>query len=73
MGWSGGGCLMDRLLNSLLKNVSNYETRKHIYTDMIDAFEDHDWDNSEECLYNDPAYDAALKKLHPSWFKNKGS
>jgi hypothetical protein len=68
MGWSSGTRLASRLIKTIKKNVPDYQARKVIYLEMIDAFEDADWDGAFECLKIDRAFDAALKKKHPSWF-----
>jgi hypothetical protein len=36
--------------------------------DLIEIFEDEDWDTQDECMDVDEAYDEALRLLHPDWF-----
>ena len=64
MGWSRGSDLMDSIIQSLKYHVINPSIRKEIYKDIIEAFEDHDWDTQDECLGVDEAFDEALEALH---------
>ena len=67
MGWASGSELFSRLVKTMKKHVGDPEKRTAIYEEMIDAFEDADWDTQDECMGEDPAFDAAMKKLHPNW------
>jgi hypothetical protein len=69
MGWSTGTDLMGTIICSLCRHVKNDVAREHIYLDIIEAFEDHDWDGQDECLGEDKAFDNALKGLHPGWYE----
>jgi hypothetical protein len=64
MGWGSGSDLFDRLIKTAKKNVPDKEARARIYTDMIEAFEDADWDTQDECEGQDPVFDAVLTKRH---------
>lgn len=67
MGWAGGGRIMDPIIKALKNNIPDEKLREKIYKPIIDAFEDEDWDTQDECIGSDPAWDKALKKLHPDW------
>lgn len=65
MGWSSGTGLFGSVIESLKSNIKDKNTRKEIYRDLIDAFQDHDWDNLDECLGEDPAYDEIYEEIYP--------
>lgn len=68
MGWASGSRLFSEVIDVVQKHVLDEEERVNIYKGLIDAFEDADWDTQDECVGEDPAYDAALKELHPDWY-----
>lgn len=68
MGWSGGSHLFSEVITTLQKHVQDEDDREAIYVELIDAFEEADWDTLDECMGEDPAYDAAVKFLHPDWY-----
>ena len=70
MGWSSGTELMSRVITATRKVIPDEKTRKEFYKEIIDAFEDYDWDTENECLGEDSAYDDALKEMHPDWFED---
>jgi hypothetical protein len=70
MGWSSGGELFDKVISVVKVEVPDPAARQRIYTKLIPAFENHDWDTQMECG-GDDAYDAALKQLHPEWFEEE--
>ena len=67
MGWSSGSYLMDEVITATKRAIKTKAARVKFYVDVIEAFEGADWDTQSDCLGQDPAFDAALKKLHPSW------
>jgi hypothetical protein len=67
MGWSSGTALMWAIIDAAKVAINDHETRVQFYKEVIDAFEDHDWDCQSECLGGDAAYDEALNYLHPDW------
>ncbi len=67
MGWSSGSELFGEVIKAVTDRVSSVEDRKAIYKKLIPAFEDQDWDTQDECMGEDPAFDAAIKELHPTW------
>lgn len=68
MGWSSGSEIMNRVIAAVKPHVTDFETRKSIYTPIIEALEDGDWDTQDESVGEDDAFDSALKDLHPSWY-----
>lgn len=67
MGWAGGSRLFDEVIQAAKLRVEDYEARVAFYEEVIEAFEDEDWDTQDECLGEDPAFDEALYNLHPEW------
>lgn len=67
MGRSSGTDIMQAVIAAVKSQVSSVGSRQSIYKDVITAMEDADWDCQQECQGMDPAYDAALKALHPGW------
>lgn len=67
MGWSSGTGLMLAIIKSAKKATPDMKTRKVFYKEVIDAFEDADWDTQDECTGEDSAFDEAIKELHPEW------
>lgn len=66
MGWSGGSRLFGSLITTLMENVPEDAAREAIYRDMVDAFQDADWDTLDECLGDDEVYDAIYEELFPN-------
>ena len=64
MGWSSGTELFDALIEAVSSTTLDKEERRAVYRRMLKAFTDADWDSPEECLGDDPAYDAAYKELY---------
>lgn len=58
---------MDSIIDSLYKHVKCPKARMAIYTDIVDAFEDHDCDVLEECTGVDPVYDAFIKERYKEY------
>lgn len=67
MGWASGTDLMSEIIDAAKEAIPEDWKRKEFYKKVISAFEDMDWDCQGECLREDPAFDDALKKLHPDW------
>lgn len=65
MGWSGGSRLFSNIIDVLQREISDSEKRQAIYWDLIQEFENEDWDTLDECMGEDPAYDLAVRELHP--------
>jgi hypothetical protein len=70
MGWSSDG-IFDNLISTLMENVPDSSARERIYEKMIPAFETLDWDTQFESVGIDDAYDAVLKRHHPTWFEDE--
>ena len=69
MGWSSGTRLVGAMIETASNHISNVNERENFYYEMIQHFEDADWDNIDEVLGDDPVFDAAAKRLHPSHFE----
>lgn len=67
MGWSSGTEIFSSVITAATKAIPDEEVRKEFYKEVIDAFEDADWDTQDECMGEDEAFDAAIKELHPGW------
>jgi hypothetical protein len=68
MGWASGSRLFNSVIEVLKNNIDDKQLREDIYIELIEAFEDCDWDTQDECMDRDPAFDSALKELHPNWY-----
>ena len=68
MGWSGGSRAMGAIITALQGEVLDKETRVRIYEKVVAELEDMDWDNQDECLGDDEAFDEVMVKMHPDWF-----
>ena len=70
MGWSSGTSVVRDMIEIIKKHVENFDTRVEMYVELIDAFSSHDWDNYDEVLGEDEAYDEAYGQLFPDWEEN---
>lgn len=61
MGWSSGTSLMEAVIVAIQANVPDEEVRYNLYEEIVDAFQDADWDNLDEVVGIDPAYDRLYK------------
>lgn len=68
MGWASGSTLFSIVIDVIQEHVPDHDERVEIYTGLIEAFEESDWDTQDECMGEDPAYDEALKELHKDWY-----
>lgn len=71
MGWASGSRLFSGVISVIKEYVDCEKERKDIYMDLIAEFEEFDWDTQDECIGEDPAYDEALKELHPDWYEDE--
>ena len=71
MGWASGSRLYSEIITALQTHVPNKTKRQAIHKDLILAFEAEDWDTEDECLGEDPAFDAAMNSLHPDSFSDE--
>jgi hypothetical protein len=62
MGWASGSCLMGEVIRVIKKEVPDDEQRRLIYKGLIKAFRNEDCDTLDECIGDDPAFDAAMRK-----------
>lgn len=67
MGWASGTEVANIIIETVKAEVADGATRRRIYAGMIRALEHHDWDTQDECLGEDPEFDAALREAHPTW------
>lgn len=66
MGWCSGTELFDKCVKAVLGETP--VDKKQLVKDLIDAFEDMDWDCQSESDYIDhPIVNAAMRELHPDW------
>ena len=59
MGWASGSTLFSKVIEVIEANVAGQKSREEIYKGLIEAFEEADCDTLDECLGDDPAFDAA--------------
>lgn len=67
MGWASGSSLVRQLIATIQENVGDPDLRLYIYTDLINAFEDADWDTQDEAMGIDEEFDRAIYQIHPDW------
>lgn len=67
MGWSSATDIVEVIIKSSKKYITDDKKRKKFYKDIIITFEDSDWDTQDECVGIDKSFDLALKELHPDW------
>ncbi len=65
MGWASGSRLFSAVIAAIQPEVKSEPKRRKIYASLIKAFRDDDWDTLDECLGEDPAYDAVYDELFP--------
>lgn len=63
MGWSSGTKVFRDVVEILKEKIDDFDLRVEMYVDLIDVFSNHDWDNYDEILGEDEAYDEAFKQL----------
>jgi len=56
--------LMTLIIDELTRTDIDEENRKEVYNVLIQAFEEYDYDNLDECLGEDPMYDIVYKEIH---------
>jgi hypothetical protein len=71
MGWASGSYLYNEVIRIAKEFIPNEKQRTKFHKEMIAVFQTHDWDTEDECVGEDPAFDAALKTIYPSWFKKE--
>jgi hypothetical protein len=70
MGWASGSGLMDDIITVIFSEIPEKSKRFRIYTGIIKAMENFDWDTQDACLGHDPEFDRALGKLHPTRYED---
>jgi hypothetical protein len=66
VGWARGTDLVRRIVRVVRDTVSDPATRRAIYAELIDAFQDADWDTEDEARGLDPVFDATLDDVQVS-------
>jgi hypothetical protein len=64
MGWSSGTRLFSKIIEATMAIVDDEKIRYELYTEYVEAFTDYDWDNLDECVGIDPAYDKVFKEYY---------
>ncbi len=67
MGWASASDIISDLIISAKKHIKDNNQRRRFYNDLINAFEEYDWDTQDECMGIDKSFDLALKAIHPDW------
>jgi hypothetical protein len=65
MGWGSGSSLFNDLIDALNDADCDDAQRYAIYSKMVDAFTDHDWDTLDECVGKDDQYDKVFREIYP--------
>lgn len=65
MGWSTGSTLMSDIIEQFEDLDIDDDTKKKIYTTLIESFSNFDCDTLDECVGVDNSYDEAYKELYP--------
>jgi len=69
MGWTGGTGIMQAAIAGADDAGLDALERAALYKRLLDALEDLDWDTQDECMGEDPVFDAVLRAQHPDWYK----
>lgn len=67
MGWASATYLVRRIVKLCQRTMPDPNERRSFYIEIIEFFEDEDWDTQDEMLGVDPAFDAAMRQIHPDW------
>lgn len=70
MGWCSGTEIFDKVVDYVIHQLpAGDREKRRLLCAVIDALEDHDWDCQQDSrFYSHPTVQAAMKKLHPTWF-----
>lgn len=71
MGWSIGSRIMNEIIAAVQPHVADQATREAIYRPIVEVMEDADWDTQDESMGEDPAFDALMRDMHPTWFDDE--
>ena len=63
MGWSSGTTLMEQVIGTVQSYVPDADIRYKMYVELVEAFQDADWDNLDEVTGKDPAYDKMYAEM----------
>jgi hypothetical protein len=71
MGWASGSRLFGEIIEILQEHITDKNIRRDLYVDLIEAFEESDWDTQDECSGADVAFDEAMEVVHPEWYDDR--
>ncbi len=63
MGWCGGSDIAEKAIKAIKPRINDTSVRFAIYVDLIVALQENDWDNEDEVIGLDYAFDLALTQL----------
>lgn len=64
MGWASGSLLMTDIITAVSSIVDDDDTRKELYIQFIEAFEEYDCDTLDECIGEDDMFDSAYREIY---------
>lgn len=64
---SGSDIMLDVIAQTKNRFPGDPRLRLAVYLIVIRALDGHDWDTHDECLGQDPEFDAALAVIHPGY------
>jgi len=64
MGWHSGSLVMEAVVKSALKHVTDENVRRDIYRDVMPALEDQDWNDHPDVFGLDRVYDEVVRERH---------
>ena len=71
MGWASGTDVMIGIIITIKKHISNSNTRRKIYSDVMDILDNQGWDDFKGCLDEDEAYDEIFNDMFPYYFTER--
>lgn len=69
MSWKSGTSLFAKLVDTIEANIAEEEDRVNVYIEMIEAFEDADWDCLHDVFGEHTALDTAINTLYPGQYE----
>jgi hypothetical protein len=67
MGWARGADVAHGIIKAVNKTILRPSEKRNLYFDIIPILEHEDWDTQDECMGEDPVFDAVMEHLHPDW------
>lgn len=68
MGWARGADVANGSIKAINRTNLRPSEKRQFYLDIVPVLEDEDWDTQDECMEDDPVFEAAMKHLHPEWY-----